>query len=379
VATLRIEALAETPGHDGEILACDFTPDGRGLLSAGWDGFLRMWDVAQGNAIAEVRIATKPVSACAVAPDGKSWWAGTMEGMLIQWDPEKSNQQAMFLAHTRPISSLEFSPDGNTLATTSWDCSVSVWQATDRLNGRVLGHHGDIVSGCGFTPNGRTLVSWSHDGTAIVWDIETQAPLCQMLGHNERIIMGAISADGRWLVTGARDGEVKLWDIASGQEANSLPMKAPIMACFFLLDAEALVLADAHGRITLHNIPLLSIQSEGLIGTAVQTGALAPGGDQIALGTADGRIGLIHVEGFDSLPLAVTATPSVRVTANALQRFFGQSTETAVYRLTCPVCRAVFEIPNVKGNRSAVCPQCRRSIRICAITPLAEPVGGVIR
>jgi WD40 repeat protein len=298
-----------------------------------------------------------------------------MDGLLVQWDLEKNNQKSKFLAHTRPISSLVYAPDAEVLATTSWDCNVTLWKVGDRLNGSILGNHADIVSGCAFTPNGQKLISWSYDSTAIIWDLENQSKMFQLQGHSDRIMVGTVSPDGRWLVTGSRDNEVKLWDIASGQEANSLPMKAPITACFFLLDAGSLVLVDAHGRLTLHKIPVLSIHSELQVGTAVQTGTLASSGGLIALGTADGRMAFISVEGFDALPLAVTATPSVRVTASRMQRFFGKSTSVPVYRLTCPACRTVFEIPNVSGNRAAACPQCRRSMRICAIAPVAETVG----
>jgi WD40 repeat protein len=299
-----------------------------------------------------------------------------MEGLLIQWDLEKNNQGVMFLAHTRPISSVVFSPDGTQLATSSWDCNISLWKQQDRLDGRSLGQHGDIISGCRFIPNGRKLISWSYDGTAIVWDMMSQSALCQMVGHTDRVMAGAVSPDGRWLVTGARNGEVKLWDVATGQEANSLPMNSQISACYFLLDAESLVLVDGNGRVTLHKVPLLSIEAELHVGTAVQAGALSPSGAQLALGTADGRMAFVAVEGFEALPLAVTATPSVRVHASMLQRFFGKSTSIPVYRLTCPACRAVFEIPNSHGNRSVACPQCRRSIRICAVTPMAGALGG---
>jgi WD40 repeat protein len=73
VATLRLQAAPQTTeGHTGEIYSCAFAPDGTTVLSAGWDGHLRLWDTVSSEALAFVKVGPKPLSCCAVAPDGKT-------------------------------------------------------------------------------------------------------------------------------------------------------------------------------------------------------------------------------------------------------------------------------------------------------------------
>src|SRR5262245_49692302 len=115
--SLRLLSNAGTGGHKGDVFACAYTPDSSLLISAGWDGYVRLWDVAQGNQVSELRAGPKPLSACAVSPDGRRWISGSMEGMVHCWDPMTQRSGAVFLAHTRPVSAIVFSPDGSVMAT----------------------------------------------------------------------------------------------------------------------------------------------------------------------------------------------------------------------------------------------------------------------
>lgn len=375
MANLRLEApVSRSEGHKGDVLACTFTPDNAYLLSAGWDGTLRLWDSAQGIIVDKIPISDKPLSACLVAPDNKNWLVGTMDGLLACWDPHVRMQTSLFLAHTRPISALMYSPDGQQLASASWDRHVNLWNLEQSLEGKTLGTHGDIVSGCRFTPDGKRLVSWSYDTTSIAWDVAQKRPLFQMAGHTDRINTGSVSPDGRWLLTGARNGEVILWDLQNGQSVNSIPLGTEIRHCSFLLDAETAVVINASGHLTLHQIPTLQIRNELDTRLSVQAAALSPSGGQIALGCSDGQVNFVAVEGFDNAPLAITATQSVRVTATMFQRLFGKSCIKPVFACICPACRAPFELEQLDKNRAAACPQCRRSVRICAVTEAAEPL-----
>ena len=137
--SLRLEDAACLGGHEGDVLACAYTPDSSCLLSAGWDGKLQLWDAAQGAFVDQIPVSDKPLSACTVSPDGKFWLVGTMDGLLARWDAHVRHQLSIFLAHTRPISALVFSPDGQQLASSSWDRNVSLWNLDRSFEGKPLG------------------------------------------------------------------------------------------------------------------------------------------------------------------------------------------------------------------------------------------------
>jgi WD40 repeat protein len=365
--TLELLPGIGSGGHNGDVFACAYTPDSALLLSAGWDGCLRLWDAAQGAPVSEIRAGSKPLSACAVAPDGRRWYSGSMEGLLSSWDPQSQRQGMVFLAHTRPISAIVFSPDGNWLATASWDRQVTLWNPKREREGRSLLGHNDIVAGCRFTPDSKNIISWSYDGTLRLWEVARARQVNEFLGHTDRVTAAAISPDGRWVVSGTRDRVVRLWDVQTGSEVRSLLLTAEVRGCFFLLDAESLVVVDANGRLTLHTLPDLQIASELPTRLPVQCGELAPSGARLALGCGDGRVHFVAVDGLESVPLAVTATKTSRTTASMFQRLFGRSQVTQAYQCTCPACRQSFELPGV-SSQSAACPNCRRHVRVCAVT-----------
>jgi WD40 repeat protein len=369
------DALTSSAGHNGEVFACAYSPDNTHLLSAGWDGMLRLWDVARGEVLEELRASDKPLSACTISPDGRYWLVGTMDGLLSRWDAAARQQTSIFLAHTRPVSALVISPDGQLLASSSWDRHVTLWDLDKTFEGATLATHADIVAGCRFTPDGKRLVAWSYDTTCTIWDVPQRRQLGQLSGHEDRVTAGDISPDGRWLLTGGRNGELHLWEMPFGQLINSVPLQTEIRCCLFLLDAESAVIVDANGRLTLHQLPSLQIVDELATLRPVQTAQLAPSGAQIALGCADGRVHFVAIDGYDSAPLAVTATQGVRVTATMFQRLFRQSRVQAVLQCVCPACRAAFDVVHVDRQGATACPQCRRSLRICAVTDGAETVA----
>jgi WD40 repeat protein len=353
-------------GHGSEVCSLAFTPDGGFVLSGGWDGQLRLWEVSTGAQVTALCASAKAISACAVAPDGRQWLAGALDGMLSSWDPATHRQLAVVLAHTRPVSALLFTADGRSLVTASWDRSLGVWQRVLAHDGRLLTGHDDIVAGCRLTPDGGHLFSWSHDGTARVWDLARGAAVVTLRGHTDRVTAGAVAPDGVGAATGARDRVLTLWDLTTERPAQSACLGGEVRACFFLPDGESLVSIDNHGRVVLHALPDLDQRQELATGQAVQCAELAPAGGTIALGCADGRVRLVAVDGLDAAALLVTPTHK-RLAPSRLRRLFGGRHVRHAYACTCPSCRHAFDLPGAALGQAASCPACRRQLRLSRV------------
>jgi WD40 repeat protein len=372
VPSMRL--LADGPnagGHNGEVLTCRFTPDGMFVLSGGWDGHLRLWDAESSTQITAFRVSDKPVSACAVTPNGQQWLAGTLDGLLSFWDCVSQQQVTTFLAHTRPISALQYAPDGVTLVTAAWDRHIRLWNLSrDRASRNFTGHE-DCVTGCTFTPDGDRLVSWAFDSSVRVWDVSLAKPVHVLNGHEDRVLSAAVSPDGNWAVTGGRDGILKLWDLFNGKEERSRALPAEVRACVFVGGGEWLLTVDSNGRIALHALPNLEIQTDLVTRLAVLSVDVDLTESRLALGCGDGKVRFIGLEDFANSPLRATATHTVR-RGTALQRLFGKERLTEAYECTCPACFQSFDLPGVTPNQSTPCPHCRRKLRLNAAPP-AEP------
>ncbi|MCS6852551.1 MAG: WD40 repeat domain-containing protein [Gemmataceae bacterium] len=374
MATLRLVSAGTGPADQaGEVLGCCYAPEGAFVLSAGWDGQLRLWETARAAHVTALRVSSKPVSACAISPDGGSWLAGTLDGFLSRWNALTHEQTLLFLAHPRPVSAILYGGNEHTLITASWDGNLIVWDLTRERHGRTLAGHRDIVAGCRLTPDGQTIVSWSHDGTLRTWDMARLRPMRVFAGHSDRVTAAAISCDGRWVVSGSRDAQLRLWDLQTGAEHASTTLAGEVRSLLCLLDGETVVAVDFSGRLTLHRLADLEMVGELVTYLPTQCAALAPSGGQIALGCADGRVRFVAVDGFDSKPLQVTARPTERPSSSMLRRLFGRRKLTPAFECICPACRESVELIDARTGQAQPCPKCRRPLRVSAIARLASP------
>jgi WD40 repeat protein len=62
-----------------------FSPDGRFLVSGRWDGALRLWRVASGEAILSFAARKDAVSSVAFAPNGRAIASASWDGTIKLW------------------------------------------------------------------------------------------------------------------------------------------------------------------------------------------------------------------------------------------------------------------------------------------------------
>jgi WD40 repeat protein len=372
VGTLRLlDNVAPTQGHNGEVFSCAYSADGGFVLSGGWDGYLRLWDSSSGAPLACLPASPKPLSACAFHPDGKQWLSGSMEGLLTFWDGVSHQSLFSFVAHTRPISAITFAPEGEVVATASWDRLITLRKVGREREGRNLSGHLDIVAGCRFTVDGKHLLSWSHDGTLKVWALDLGTELYELEGHKDRVTTAALSPDGRYALSGSRDGTLRLWDLPKRTTLGSVQLGPEVRACFFLLDGESVVAADAGGRLVLMTVPGFAVQAQVQAPYKALCGELAPSGTQLVLGGEDGRVHLVGIDGLEEASLVVTATQAYKEEATLFGRLLGTTRRTRTYQYTCPACRQTVQAAKLPTEPVA-CPRCRRRLRVNPRAPLLQ-------
>lgn len=190
----------------GAELHVGFSSDGRRLVTAGWDGTARIWDLTRGDlALAPRRLET--------APEAEHEIVSPL-GFLG------------FLTAAAPRVVVLDARDGTARVRDPW-------------TGRVVGTPPELDRAAGeavLSPDGRRLATVARvAGTvARVWDVETGRPIGPPLEHDHYVAYAegrqvAFSPDGRRLATisngraqdaggqGAQLGVVRLWDPESGE------------------------------------------------------------------------------------------------------------------------------------------------------------------
>jgi WD40 repeat protein len=364
--TLRLRGATREGGHGGEVFSCVYTSDGSFVLSAGWDGYLRLWMAANATPVTSLHASHKPLSCCALTPDGSAWLSGSMDGVLSWWDAVSHQPRMNFIAHIRPISAIQFSPDGSYLATASWDRKLVLRRVGQENDGRSLNGHQDIVSGCRWSSDGKLLLSWSHDASLRLWDAETGREVARLPGHADRVSAACLSKAGQWVVSGGRDGAVKLWDLRQRVEVGSIQLRDELFGCWILPDDSSVLTVSVEGRLAWWSLPDFKLQTELAGNFRVMSGDLASSGTELVLGGEDGNLHFVAIEGVEEAPLLVTPTATVRKPkSGVLRRILGKPKTECSYHYTCPVCRHTTEISRLP-DESIRCVTCNRLLKVHA-------------
>ena len=109
-STQRLNEL----GQDG-VYKVRFSSDGTRLVSTGWDGKVKLWQVANGHCLWTSAHTRTSVDA-AFFPDGKRLVTGAWEPKAILWDAASGRELAAFRGQLLGADSVAVSPDGQRVA-----------------------------------------------------------------------------------------------------------------------------------------------------------------------------------------------------------------------------------------------------------------------
>jgi WD40 repeat protein len=201
-----------------------FSPVGR-RLATGLGQVVRLWDLDGWKPLGTFGGHNGDVAAVAFSPDGRLLAAGD-----AIWDLTEPQGQGVrpptrrLEGQPKGIVALAFSPDGRQLFSFGAG-AVKVW---DAASGRELSSGKfapEKVGGVGFSPDGR-LLACGGDNTIRLWDV-TRGQEIRPLTVEDRLRRGttikalAFTADGRRLAA-AGVGVIRIWDLRTFQEVYTI-------------------------------------------------------------------------------------------------------------------------------------------------------------
>ena len=186
------------------------------LAAAGHEGPVRLWEVAGGREIAQLRGHEKCSIDVAFHPGGSQLASSGEDGTVRLWDVASLAPVAVLRGHTGAVWRVAFSADGKLLASGSNDKTICLWDARTHQRLAVI-RPGSIVYGVAFSPDGKRLAAACRDNTVRLFDVASRQQVAELRGHTDFVHAVAWSPDGTRLVSGSGDFTVRVWDTLSAQ------------------------------------------------------------------------------------------------------------------------------------------------------------------
>ncbi len=227
-------------------------------VTACYDGVVRLWDLETGKLVKPLITLSAPVSAVAVSPDGHYVLAGSGSNVLWLVDLEKGVTAHRFDGAGAPFLSATFSPDGRRFL--AGDRIAGVWLGDlggSRSMQSLTGKRDKItwhLWGIAFAGDSRHAVSDTFDSFLTYWDLDAKSAIRQQRPGDYQVRDIVIGADGRHVFVALQrgvqrpttEGAIGFWDVATDDPLR-LGARGPAHAGIALLPDGGIATADMAG------------------------------------------------------------------------------------------------------------------------------------
>ncbi len=258
----------ELKGHHKSVLAIDWSPDGKQIFTAGDEGTVLVWSAETGQPLMKLRGHLDRIGSLAVHPAGSPLYSAASDSSIKLWDIERSLPFSDHKVRNQFVYAFDSDPRGEILVTNGPDSSLTVWEIAGGkplLNFPALDA---LVNSTSISPAGSKIAACNWGKTVKVFDSKTGHVLYSpdpMDGGSPKILF---SPDGNILSAISTGKSLYLWDGGSGRLVFKLPLAARPFALAFSSDSRLVATGDVSGNVEIFQVSdgtkIASLQASNL-------------------------------------------------------------------------------------------------------------------
>src|SRR5947209_4808575 len=253
--TLLVPILLAWPCLGGKsgarviVTSLAFSPDGKLAVSAGSNGEISLWSIANGQRLHTFRGHQDVVTAVAFSANGKTVVSGSRDMTVRFWDIDTGLQSRDSIIEEWEVRCVVYSPHGESILIGGGG-GLRLLDPNHAASAVALDTQGVAIQCAVFSKDGKYIIAGSARGLIYLWEARTGKRIRMFVGHETAswVDSVSISSNGTRLISvGALD--VMVWDVASGERLFTLNKSAntnPFTAAFVPNSAIAACTDDAY-------------------------------------------------------------------------------------------------------------------------------------